>query len=109
MATRLSSPSGFCLQAVFGENIRPGRVLARNWTAGIDPSWPLAHGRATELTDQHRHHKAKTVRNRIVLCTIFLGSAVIDERHARKQPDWSYDETDSGQSPADRRHELSTR
>jgi NADH:ubiquinone oxidoreductase subunit F (NADH-binding) len=37
------------------------------------------------------------------------GSAVIDERHARKQPDWSYDEIDSGQSPADRRHELSTR
>jgi NADH:ubiquinone oxidoreductase subunit F (NADH-binding) len=36
------------------------------------------------------------------------GTAVLDERHARKQPDWSYDEIDSGQSPADRRHELST-
>jgi NADH-quinone oxidoreductase subunit F len=28
--------------------------------------------------------------------------AVLDETHVRKQPDWSYDEVDSGQSPADR-------
>jgi NADH:ubiquinone oxidoreductase subunit F (NADH-binding) len=28
--------------------------------------------------------------------------AVIDEHHAQKQPDWTYDEVDSGQSPADR-------
>ena len=28
--------------------------------------------------------------------------AVLDERHAEKQPDWSYDEVYSGQSPADR-------
>jgi hypothetical protein len=30
------------------------------------------------------------------------GSAVLDERHAEKQPDWSYDPTPSGQWPADR-------
>jgi NADH:ubiquinone oxidoreductase subunit F (NADH-binding) len=30
------------------------------------------------------------------------GQATIDERHRHKQPDWSYDEVDSGQSPADR-------
>ncbi len=30
------------------------------------------------------------------------GRAVLDERHARKQPDWTYHEHDSGQSPADR-------
>lgn len=29
--------------------------------------------------------------------------ATLDERHLRKQPDWTYDEVDSGQSPADRR------
>jgi len=28
--------------------------------------------------------------------------AVLDERYAQKQPDWSFDETYSGQSPADR-------
>lgn len=28
------------------------------------------------------------------------GRAVLDERHARKQPDWSYDEEDSGAWPA---------
>jgi NADH:ubiquinone oxidoreductase subunit F (NADH-binding) len=30
------------------------------------------------------------------------GRAVLDEGHRGKQPDWSYDETYSGQSPADR-------
>jgi NADH-quinone oxidoreductase subunit F len=30
------------------------------------------------------------------------GSATVDERHAQKQPDWSFDDTDSGQAPADR-------
>jgi NADH-quinone oxidoreductase subunit F len=30
------------------------------------------------------------------------GQATIDERHAGKQPDWTYDETDSGKVPAER-------
>jgi hypothetical protein len=30
------------------------------------------------------------------------GKAVIDERHAAKQPDWTYDATDSGTVPAER-------
>ena len=30
------------------------------------------------------------------------GVAHIDERHADKQPDWTYDAVDSGKSPADR-------
>lgn len=30
------------------------------------------------------------------------GRFVLDEKQRRKQPDWSYDEEDSGQSPADR-------
>lgn len=30
------------------------------------------------------------------------GSTTIDLRHADKQPDWTYDEVDSGQAPADR-------
>jgi NADH:ubiquinone oxidoreductase subunit F (NADH-binding) len=42
------------------------------------------------------------------LVDITNGAATVEERHARKQPDWSYDDVDSGQSPADRRHELST-
>jgi NADH:ubiquinone oxidoreductase subunit F (NADH-binding) len=43
------------------------------------------------------------------LVDITDGAATIDARHAQKQPDWSYDAVDSGQSPADRRHELSSR
>jgi hypothetical protein len=30
------------------------------------------------------------------------GSAVLDSGHRDKQPDWTYDEEYSGQSPADR-------
>ena len=30
------------------------------------------------------------------------GRAEFDERHRRKQPDWSYDADDSGAAPADR-------
>jgi NADH:ubiquinone oxidoreductase subunit F (NADH-binding) len=30
------------------------------------------------------------------------GRAILDERHRAKQPDWTFDEIDSGQSPADR-------
>ena len=30
------------------------------------------------------------------------GRAVVDQGHRRKQPDWTFDETYSGQSPADR-------
>ena len=29
------------------------------------------------------------------------GQAVLDERHLAKQPDWTYDSTWSGKSPAD--------
>ncbi|MFP5257211.1 MAG: hypothetical protein ACLGI8_15320 [Acidimicrobiia bacterium] len=34
--------------------------------------------------------------------------AMIDGRHVGKQPDWSYNPTDSGQSPADRLSERRT-
>jgi NADH-quinone oxidoreductase subunit F len=37
------------------------------------------------------------------LLDIVDGRAVLDEGHAGKQPDWTYEESDSGQSPADRR------
>jgi NADH:ubiquinone oxidoreductase subunit F (NADH-binding) len=36
------------------------------------------------------------------LVTIDDGTAVVDERHRDKQPDWTYDATYSGQAPADR-------
>jgi hypothetical protein len=36
------------------------------------------------------------------LVDIADGRARLDERHAEKQPDWTYDETYSGQMPADR-------
>jgi len=36
-------------------------------------------GRATELTGQHRHYQVNTVRDRVVLSTIFFGLKVIDD------------------------------
>jgi len=36
------------------------------------------------------------------LVDIAEGTATFDERHRDKQPDWTFDPTDSGQSPADR-------
>jgi len=36
-------------------------------------------GKATELTDQHRQYQANTVKDRLVLSTIFLGLRVIDD------------------------------
>jgi NADH:ubiquinone oxidoreductase subunit F (NADH-binding) len=33
---------------------------------------------------------------------IVEGSAIIDAEHLRKQPDWTYDETDSGKAPVER-------
>lgn len=39
------------------------------------------------------------------LLDIVDGRAVLDEAHVGKQPDWTFDESYSGQSPADRRDE----
>ena len=36
-------------------------------------------GKATELAGQHRHYQANTVKNRVVLSTIFIGLKVIDD------------------------------
>ena len=36
------------------------------------------------------------------LLDIVDGQAIYDEEFTRKQPDWTYDEIDSGQSPVDR-------
>src|ERR687887_994279 len=36
-------------------------------------------GKATELTGQHRHYQTNTVRDRVVLSTIFIGLKVIDD------------------------------
>ena len=36
-------------------------------------------GKATELTDQHRQYQANTIKDRVVLSTIFLGLQVLDD------------------------------
>src|SRR5919198_983790 len=40
---------------------------------------PWLLGKATELTGQHRHYQTNTVRDRVVLSTIFIGLKVIDD------------------------------
>lgn len=46
-------------------------------TLALMVAWLM--GKATELTGQHRHYQANTVRNRVVLSTIFVGLKVIDD------------------------------
>ena len=43
------------------------------------------------------------------LADIRDGEAVLDEHQLEKQPDWSFDAVDSGQSPAARFHEQPER
>jgi NADH-quinone oxidoreductase subunit F len=54
--------------------------------------------------EAHCAGRAAPVEPRLVAELVDLGEdgARLDERHAAKQPDWSYDPTSSGQAPADR-------
>jgi hypothetical protein len=53
------------------------QVLLLIATLALMVAWLL--GKATEQTGQHRHYQANTVKNRVVLSTIFLGLKVIDD------------------------------
>jgi NADH:ubiquinone oxidoreductase subunit F (NADH-binding) len=60
--------------------------------------------RFSDLVDDHLERRAEGVEPALVaeLVDIDDGTAILDERHRTKQPDWSYDESYSGQAPADR-------
>jgi len=53
---------------------------------------------------QHREHRGEPAPPTLIaeITAIEEGRAHVDERHAEKQPDWTYDVVDSGQWPADR-------
>ena len=53
------------------------QVLLLVATLALMVAWLM--GQATELTGQHRHYQANTVRDRVVLSTIFIGLKVIDD------------------------------
>jgi hypothetical protein len=53
------------------------QVLSLVATLALMVAWLM--GKATELTGQHRHYQANTLRDRVVLSTIFLGLKVIDD------------------------------
>jgi hypothetical protein len=53
------------------------QVLLLIATLALRVAWLI--GKATELTGQHRHYQANTVRDRVVLSTIFVGLKVIDD------------------------------
>ncbi|MGH8609224.1 MAG: IS4 family transposase [Gammaproteobacteria bacterium] len=53
------------------------QILLLIATLALMVAWLM--GKATELTGQHRHYQANTVRNRVVLSTIFVGLKVIDD------------------------------
>jgi hypothetical protein len=53
------------------------QILLLIATLALLVAWLM--GKATRLTGQHRHYQANTVRNRVVLSTIFVGLEVIDD------------------------------
>jgi len=53
------------------------QVLLLIATLALMVAWII--GKATQHTGQHRHYQANTVRDRVVLSTIFLGLKVIDD------------------------------
>jgi NADH-quinone oxidoreductase subunit F len=57
-----------------------------------------------EDVDAHLSGKTPSRRSALVaeLVDIEDGVARIDEHHLEKQPDWTYDATDSGKTPAER-------
>jgi NADH:ubiquinone oxidoreductase subunit F (NADH-binding) len=60
--------------------------------------------RYADDVDAHLEKRAHATKPAVIaeLVAIDEGVAHIDERHASKQPDWTYDATDSGQMPAER-------
>jgi NADH-quinone oxidoreductase subunit F len=60
-----------------------------------------------ELAD-HVSGRAEPVEPALIaeLVDIRGGRAVLDERHLRKQPDWTYNKTDSGTVPVERYHAV---
>jgi hypothetical protein len=61
----------------FHHNFTPPLTSCSFATLALMVAWLL--GKATQHTGQHRHYQANTVRNRVVLSTIFLGLKVIDD------------------------------
>jgi hypothetical protein len=53
------------------------QVLLLIATLALMVAWTI--GKATQHTGQHPHYQANTVRDGVVLSTIFLGLAVIDD------------------------------
>ena len=60
------------------------QVLLLIATLALMVAWLL--GKAIEQTGQHRNYQANTVRNRVVLSTIFLGLKVIDDPRVTLRP-----------------------
>ena len=60
-----------------------------------------AFGADLEARVEHSAHAGEPVAI-IPMVDLHDGIAVLDEEHARKQPDWTYDAHWSGKSPADR-------
>ena len=44
-------------------------------------------GKATELTDQHRQYQANSIKDRVVLSTIFLGLQILNDARVLLTPE----------------------
>ena len=60
--------------------------------------------RFPDAIDAHVRHGAPPSAPEVIAAVSEMqdGTALIDERQAAKQPDWTFDDVDSGQWPADR-------
>lgn len=72
-----STRFGLSLELHLTYQVERLQILLLIATLALMVAWLM--GKATELTGQHRHYQANTVRNRVVLSTIFVGLKVIDD------------------------------
>jgi hypothetical protein len=73
-----STRFGLSLELHLTYQVKRLQVLLLIATLALLVAWLI--GKATELTGQHRQYQANTVKNRMVLSTIFIGLRVIGDR-----------------------------
>ncbi len=72
-----SSRFGLSLEYSGTRQLQRLRILVLIASVAIVVLWLV--GKATQLTQHHRHYQANTVRNRVVLSTLFIGLQVIND------------------------------
>jgi len=78
-----STRFGLSLELHLSYHVQRVQILLLIAALALMVAWVI--GKATELTHQHRHYQANTVKDRVVLSTIFLGLRVIHDARTTLQ------------------------